>query len=359
MKTMSSRLAFCLAENRADCETGLRLAILSLSLHCPDTPVYVYRPAFNAQFEPWVRRFPQVTLIPEAPVGSSTWNCKPHAMKPLFANGHREIVWLDSDIIVTRDCRPLFTDLDERVLAIAQEPASLPHQGTEERTRGWNLPVGRCLRFTLNSSVLRVTECHVPLLDRWMEFMTDPQYLASQKIGLDQRPLHMMSDQDVLNGLLGAAEFAGIPLRVLGSGKDIIHAGGALGYTLSERLSGVLRPKPTFLHASAGKPWLWLGGGPYWSKPNFFGWYRRLLQELSPYVHEARRYRSQLHEDSPWMSKRTGAGTLLRLLGLGHFAIRGLPLTVCASMISRIKKVSQPAQRPPGRAVSACGRQQE
>ena len=337
---MSSRgMAFCLAEDRADCEIGLRLAILSLCRLCPNTPVYVYRPTLNSQFAPWIRRFPQVTLIPEAPTGASTWNCKPHALKPLLLAGHSEVVWLDSDILITRDCRPLFADLGERILAIAEQPKSLPQQGTEERTRGWKLEVGRTFSFTLNSAVVRVTQYHLPLLERWAEYLGDPRYVSLQSLPLEQRPLHMMSDQDVLNALLGAREFANVPLHILGSGTEIIHAGGLLGYSSAERLLGVLKRKPTFLHATSGRPWLWLGGTLNWSQPNFFGWYRRLSQELSPYLFESRRYKSQLGEDSGWMYHRTATGTLLRFLGLGHFAIRGLPLTMAAEVVDRVRRI--------------------
>jgi hypothetical protein len=336
---MSSReMAFCLSEDRADCETGLRLAILSLSKYCPGTAVYVYRPPLNPQFASWVDRFPQVTLIPEAPAGANTWNCKPQALKPLLAAGHRQAIWLDSDIIVTRDCRPLFADLDDSVLGITQQPTSLPDQGTEIRARGWNLEIGRRVPFTLNTSVVRVTQFHAQLLDRWIECLADPRYISAQALPLEQRALHMMSDQDVFNALLGAKEFADIPLKVLASGTEIIHCGGALGYSLSERIRCLAKPKPTFLHATSGKPWLWLGGTPHWSQPGIFGWHRRLLQELSPYVFESRQYRNQLDEDASWMDRHTGLGRLLRFFGLGHFALRGLPLTLAATAMNGVKK---------------------
>lgn len=333
-------IAFCLAEDRPDCETGLRLAILGLVRHCPDTPVYAFGPPADSSFAGWVRQFPQVTHIPGAPPGADTWNCKPHALKPILGKGYRDVVWLDSDILVTRDVRRLFRDLDDRTLLIAQEPASLPAQGTERRTKGWNLEVGRNLPFTLNSAVVRVTSYHLSLLDRWEELLGDSSYVSAQALPLGQRPLHMMSDQDVINALLGAREFADVPLHVLRSGVDIIHAGGGLGYSVLERCRGVFKRKPAFFHATAGKPWLWLGGEPQWSQPDFFSWNRRLLQELSPYLTESRQYRAQLGIDSHWMSRHTGIGSLLRTLGFGHFAIRGLPVTVVASIMIRLKKQS-------------------
>jgi hypothetical protein len=345
----SQEIAFCLAEDRPDCGTGLRLAILSLTEHCPDAPVYVYRPG-DPRFADWVRKFPQVNFIPHTPPGANSWNCKPQVLKPALEQGFRSAVWLDSDIIVTRDCRRIFRDMEEGTLAVAQEPASLGHRGTAMRTRAWNLEVRRELPFTLNSSVLRVGKDHMALLERWIQFLADPQYLACQALSLEERPIHMAGDQDILNALIGAPEFADIPLHVFPSAVDIIHTGGALGYSSKERLLGVLKPKPTFLHATAGKPWLWLGGAPYWSQRNFFGWHRRLLQETSPYLFESRRYRSQLGEETRWMDTRTGTGTLLRLLGLGHFALRGLPLSMAASATDAIKRISRPG---PGAGTNA------
>ncbi len=331
-------LAFCLSEDRADCETGLRLAILSLSKHCPGTPVYVYRPEITGRFSSWVAQFPQVTLIPSRPGNATSWNCKPHALLPLLAAGHSDVVWLDSDIIVTRDFRSEFTGLPENVVAVAQEPASLPHQGTSHRTTGWNLRIGREIPFTLNSCVLRFTKRHIPFLERWLECLGDAIYLKAQTQPLAERPLHLMGDQDILCALLGADEFAGIPLKILRTGVDVIHAGGGLGYSSLERLRGLFKAKPTFLHATAGKPWLWLGGDPYWSQQNFFSWHRRLLQETSPYLHEARMHKDQLGEGVAWMYKRTVTGSVLGLMGFGHFALRGLPITMLAAILSGISK---------------------
>jgi hypothetical protein len=338
-------IAFCLAEDRLDCEPGLRMAILSLSHHCPGTPIYAYRPAHTPDFALWVRQFPHVTLFEDRPAGASDWNCKPQALKPLLARGHRQAVWLDSDVIVTRDCRPLFTDEDDRVLTVAQEPACQPNQGTALRTQAWGFEVRRTLPFTLNSAVLCVTQHHVPLLECWERLLSDSRYQAAQRLPLPERPLHMSGDQEVLNALLGSPEFADIRIKVLGTGSDILHLGGELGYSTTERLRGLFRPKPAFLHAIAGKPWLWLSGDPHWSKPDLFGWHRRLLQELSPYVYEARQYSSQLGADFGWMYRRTAVGTAFRLFGLGHFGMRGFPLTLAADLIRGVKTL-RPARIP-------------
>jgi hypothetical protein len=163
----------------------------------------------------------------------------------------------------------------------------------------------------------------------------------------------MNSDQDVLMALLGSQEFADIPLRIFGTGTEILHLGGQLGYSAIERLRGLSKPVPTFLHAIAGKPWLWFSGEPHWSKRDFFCWHRRLLQELSPYLYEARQYRRQLGSDPAWMYPRTVTGTILRVLGFGHFGLRGLPLTMAAASAHSLKQMLKPA---PARSIDVIGK---
>ena len=353
----AKEIIFCLAEDRPDHETGLRLAILSLARHCPASPVCVYKPPTDSGFGEWVRQFAQVTWVPNVPAGSHAWNCKPHALKPLLEEGYRRAVWLDADLVVTRDPRPLFERLDDPTLAVTQEPASLPHQGTATRTRAWSLEVGHALPFTVNSSVVHVTRHHFSLLTAWARLLDNPEYLACQKLPLEKRPIHMASDQDILNALVGSGEFQDIPLHVFRSGVDIIHAGGALGYSWGERLRGLSHVKPAFFHATAGKPWLWFSGQPYWSQRTFFSWHRRILQETSPYLHEVRQYRDQLGLDTRWMEWRTATGTCLRLLGFGHFALRGLPLALAASAMETLQSRSRPAE-PIGEGVPVFGRRQ-
>lgn len=329
---------FCLAEDRHGAEIGLKLAILSLAEHCPGVPVALYRPAPVPSLVEWLKRQPQVRLIAEPLPGASEWNCKPHALLPLLADADTEAVWIDSDLMVTRDPRPLFAAVSDATLVVAQEASTQAHQGTEMRTRGWELPVGRAFPRTFNSCVIRTTRHHRRLLERWRELLDDPRYVAASRIPvaerLQQAP-HLWCDQDVLNALIGAAEFTDLPVRPLTHGRDLLHTGGALGFTVGERLRGLFQPVPTFLHAIAGKPWVLLE--PCKRQPGRFAAFRRLQQELSPFVAHARRYREQTDEPMDWLDQRTGPGTLLRALGLGHWALRGLPVSVAVTLARALK----------------------
>lgn len=329
-----TRRTYCLAEDRVAEEIGLRLALVSLRRHCPADPVVVYRTNPTADFTAWLRNFPSVRLIPTAPPGASSWNCKPHALLPLLQEGASEAVWLDSDIVLARDPSHVFRGLPADTLLVAQEQISSVQQGTTARTQGWGLPVGRAYARTMNTCVLRVTPAHVPLLRRWQQMLEDDRYIHFQTRPMQERPVQFLSDQDVLNALIGSKECQAVPVAYLRTGVDVIHSGGALAYSLVERLGGLFRRVPPFIHGQGAKPWMMFD--PAANLKGRFWFYRRLLMEVSPYLAQARRNRPELGSPAPWLDYRTPLGVLFRVLGLGHFALRGLPLTALATLLTLV-----------------------
>jgi hypothetical protein len=327
-------LTFCIADDRALEEAGMRLALLSLRRHHPEADVFLYRPRPTPSFCEWLQGFPKVTLISQWP-GTGGWNCKPKALLEMLDRGVKQVIWLDSDILLTRPCGDLFADLNDRTLVVAQEPVVSPHQGTALRTEGWHLRVGRALPTTLNSCVLRITEAHRPLLVRWNELLAQPDYVAAQKLPLVERPIHFFGDQDALNALLGSTEFADVPVHKLRLGRDVAHTGGARTYSLGERLGGLFRPAPIFLHNQWAKPWVELN--PAQKSPGRFWMFHRITLETSPYMTLARGYESEMGGDTAWLRFASPLGLVVRALGFGNVALSGLPLTVAASVIAAIK----------------------
>ncbi len=331
---------YCLAEDRRDGEIGLRFALASLRRVCPQAAVVVYRPKPSDGFREWLATgFPNLRLVEELPAGAYSWNCKPHVLLPALEAGYDEAVWLDSDLIVTRNPDALFDTLNREILVGTQEPPSQPHQGTVIRTTGWELPIGKQYPGTMNSCVLRVSGSHVPLLRYWKELLAEPRYAAAQARPLAERPVQFMSDQDVLNAVIGSAAYANLPVTHLRIGRDVIHCGGAVGYSLSARIGAIFRRTPTFLHAIAGKPWAVMTPEYRASHSRWFTYYRRLLQETSPYVQAARRLRDEVGVPCPWLDVGSVPGRALRVAGFGHHALLGLPLTVLASAAVVVRRV--------------------
>jgi hypothetical protein len=246
---------FCLSEDRAFDEIGLRMALCSLRRHCPDSPVFVYRSPRQA-FVDWLGGFPKVTLIPTSPSGANSWNCKPHSLLPILRGGAQEVVWLDADVLLAGDLRRIFHGWSFDTFGVCEEYRSAPRQGSRPRTEGWGLAIGREFPRTLNSAVLRVTPAHIPLLERWKGLLADPRYAVWQGRPLHERPLYAWGDQDVLNALLGSVEFATLPVRLLRSRRELIHCGSATSYPVGERIDGLLRRIPPVIHTQGEKPWV-------------------------------------------------------------------------------------------------------
>jgi hypothetical protein len=325
-------VTFCLCEDRKAEEAGLRLAICSIRRHCGDATICLYRGDPSPDFARWLRNY-QVTLIPHVPAGSSSWNCKPHALLPLLQDGHREVVWLDSDVLIGRDCRSLLQEWGESELGICEEYQGALNPGSELRTRGWNLPLGRSFARTLNTAVLRVTPYHAPILERWQAMLSDSRYVPWQSRPLVERPQHCWGDQDVLNALLGSVEFANIPVNVLRTGREIIHCNSLTSFSVSERLRCLTAPIPYFIHGQGAKPWVVLDA----KYRAGFPLHQRLVQELSPYRVLARKYENEMDCECEWMRVNSWLGCLLGGLGCGHYALRGLPGCISAQLVKMIR----------------------
>ena len=329
-------LTFCLAEDRGPEEMGLRVALLSLREHCPEAEVFVFRPDPAEAFLRWLQAFPKVTLIPRRPAEAETWNCKPQALLEMLDRGYQEVIWMDSDILLARSCTPVFEHSDQQTIVVTEEMVTTPHQGSMARTEHWGLAPGRPFPITMNSCVVRVTDFHRPLLNRWKKLLAEPAYLAAQKLPMVQRPFYFSGDQDVLNALLGSHEFNDVPVRFLRRGYDLIHSGGGRTYSLGERIKGLSYPIPPFIHSPGPKPWI--AFNPTLNLTGFFWTFQRLLLEVSTYVALARRYRAQLGNEGRWVEYSTPVGIMLRAVGFGHHALRGLPLTFFSTILSSTKR---------------------
>jgi hypothetical protein len=117
------RLVICVAEDRKSCEPSLRLLLTSLRRYSADVAIIVFCPHADAEFIDWTRGddFGRIDLRTAPVAGAYGWNVKPQALLQLLSEGHREVVWIDSDIVATKDVRPAFAQLDSGVLVATEE----------------------------------------------------------------------------------------------------------------------------------------------------------------------------------------------------------------------------------------------
>ena len=328
----------CVAEDRKVCEPGLKLLIMSLHAHCRDLPLHIFYPPADVTFISWIKNYPRVNLRVAPIPDTFGWNVKPQAMLFLMDLGHDEIIWIDSDIIVTRDIASLFSGLDGRTMAVTEEALWGAHSDPEGlRARLWGFNVGRMLPFALNSAVIRVTQAHYSLLRSWAELLVSRRYREVQQLEWDQRPAHMVSDQDVLTALLASAEYAQVPLKILKRGDEIIQYFGLYGYTLPERVANLFGYRATFVHSQGYKPWT--SGWHEGASQSMRKYIESVYRDLSPYTLAANRYAAGLDEDISWMQSHHALSSILRAAGFWHAPLVGLPIAAVTDLARLSKRL--------------------
>jgi hypothetical protein len=256
----------------------------------------------------------------------------------LLDQGFDEVTFIDSDVLVTQDLRPIFTNLTPSTV-IVTEHTMAPERDDQDskRTRMWGLPVGRSFPFGLSSGVVRVTKQNYRLMERWWELLQSSEYQQAQEIPWKDRPVHMLGDQDVLTALLGSQEFAHLQLKILMRGKDIIQFDGVYGYSIAERITNLLHDGPSFVHSGAGKPWAEKWGLN--SKPVLRDYIKTVYLDLSPYTVSALQFKNELETDTTWMEPHFGLSRFLRILGLNRTPLVGFPMALCADLARSAKSI--------------------
>lgn len=303
-------------EDRQYDTIGLKLLLLSLNKHVPGTPIDVIFPSAPDEFVQWVEKRPSISLHIGADLKRSGYNVKPSVLLQALNNNADEVVWLDTDIIVTRDFRQTLSRIRPETFVITEEWFGAPFQGGGHRSKAWGFETGRQLPATTNSCVVRATACHRELLSEWDKTLDVPQYREAQAAQWYERPVHLQSDQEVLAALLESTQFNTIPLHYLKRGRDVAHCFQHQGYIAHQMIYNLVsRNKPYFVHGQGAKPW----------RPD--NTYRYFL-DVSAYTLSATEYREELGEPTDWLTPTTPSSKAARRLFGDNPWLVGLPLAL-------------------------------
>jgi hypothetical protein len=325
-------------EDRPDHLVGVKLLVLSLDRHLPEFPKLVCCPNAPGSFFTWLATNTTAQCI-DAPLGSAGGaDIKPALLLYLLARGCDDVVWLDSDMIITSPiARDLITGATGHTVIVAQETYWGQEQQSTVRTLGWGLIPARKLPATANTCVVRVTPQHTTLLSAWKRCLEHPAYKRAQAMPWYQRPLHFLGDQEVFTALLESSEFVDVEVRMLVRGMEIAQCFGPSGYTVRERLASLARNAlPPIVHAQGRKPYA--PGQPGDLPGGVLS--RHLIRaslELSPYSGAALQYRDLLGEACDWMLPTRPVSRLLSRIS-GNPVLRDMPLCILESLIRRARR---------------------
>lgn len=290
-----------IVEDRPTHLVGAKLALLSLREHSPTLPIAMH--ASDPAFAGWCERHVGVQVEP-VPVRDLTgWDVKPGVLLHHLEAGEPELAWFDSDLICTRDLIPVLAGVPADHVVGTEEMPLGQHRGGSHRAVAWGLEPGRELPTTVNTAFLRVSRSHMDLLTVWRELLNRREYREAQQRPWNERPMHLVGDQEVLTALLGSKVFAGVPLHLLRQGVEIAQCSGPAGYAPGSRIRRALAGEvPPLIHAMGRKPWEAEGrSGPR-------GLYERRHAAQSPYTRASRRYTGALDEPAEWLGGPGGGG---------------------------------------------------
>ena len=121
---------------------GLRLAVASVRRHCPGVPNPPSSSNAPAELERWLSARCEAGVNTNAAFAELKWNVKPKILLWGLDQGHRQVLWLDADVVAAADFRARLPR-DEAVFVGAEEFAWGQLPGSGARTRAWGLrPAG-------------------------------------------------------------------------------------------------------------------------------------------------------------------------------------------------------------------------
>jgi hypothetical protein len=322
--TQGFNVNICIHETRLEDEVGVKLLLLSLSAHHPDAQVFVSTSALSGRLNSWIKDHCNSHFIDLGLDQGLTWNVKPALLLALLDSGLDEVIWLDSDLIITQPIARYFSSVPAEALVLAEEYFTIRNRGIAPRARGWGLNVGRDLPYTPNTCVVRVTQCHRPLLVSWQRLLDRPDYVKLQGESWVGRPFYMMGDQDALGALLGSVDYKDVKISRLRRGRDIAQCFQADGYGPFERVQNFFAKLPPFVHAQGEKPWRSSARD-------------KTYQQLSAYRYAALPYFQQLDlHERDWLVHQNREALVWDQMVGSHPSLAGLGRAISRRVVKRV-----------------------
>jgi hypothetical protein len=325
-------LRVCSYEDRAEAMDSLILMGESLCAADKGVSLHLTVPDAPASVRAWAQRRPEVILSTMWPRGVSGWDVKPWLMLQQLDEGVPETVWLDDDIIVTKPISKMLLEFPRESLIFTEEWG----RWTVPVSHLWGTAAARPV-LLFNNCLIRATQAHRPLLERWLEMTRDARYREAQALPFERRPRHLQHDGWLLIAILESQEFGQVAFDSIRRGRHIAQCAGSSGYRPRDRVLDLFRGLPPLIHGLGRKPW-----EPGRERSRAQRFLLDLATDVSAYVLAAQRVAKGAGVSPAWLEPRTRLGALFRRLTAGHPGLAGLPLAsvhaLHTSILQRIEK---------------------
>lgn len=322
-------------ENRARDTVSVKLLAVSLERQSPFATLHIPARDLPEGLAAWLETRPNVVLDKSFQPKGRGWNVKTSVILHFLETLGERVTWIDADSVLQSDVARLIP-ADSNTFAVAEEGYPDRMLGSEIRTLGLGMEVGRTYARSINSCFVSVTPAHRELLDDWAALTLTADYRRAQDSPFGDRPPWYWGDQDLLAALVGSKKYVDIKVRLIRNGIDIAHSHDAYDLPLLRRIMTLFRGEPVIAHAMNNKSWL---VGPDHDA------FTSMYHQLSPYRFASKPYAPMLDEpDARWLTEDTRAtAVVLRVLGRRP-AAAGLPLGASGSWIilrERTKEIAR------------------
>ncbi len=317
-------------EDRVDALPGVRLLAYSLMQFAPELAFHVFTPhAFQLDD---IASYDKISVFQRDDLVGRGTSVKPAIFKTVLED-HPAALWLDTDIVVSGDLTARLRSFSPDAFVISQDYRRVDRGGGRMRTDAYGLTFGEALPYAPNSGFTLIRRNHMAILEKWTELVTSDAYVTALKLPKSERPLAFLGDQQALWAVLSSTSRGDTPVEFLMTGPDQIFQSGANGYHLLDRCKSFFRPSPVIVHmAGPYQPWSF-AGQPKSRKDQF----QQLCYELGPYFEIAQHYSEQLSRPD-YLTRRMKIAKFLNVLFLGNVALKGMPLSVLATLFAEKKR---------------------
>lgn len=302
----------CAYDTRPEAEPGLRLLVASVNKNCSSLRLRVYFDHASDALRDMIANNMNVELHSTPRSFPRGVDVKPSILIQLLREGYKDVLWIDTDVIVTANVVRALDNIEEGALVLTEEGDTRGYLDQDgARSRLWGYSVGRNFPFVLNTAVIRVGPEHTDLLQAWRDCLNSELYRNAQRLPWHQRPVELMSDQDVLHALLCSEEYSSVTVHILRRGRSIIQEIGRRPASLRCWFTALVHGLPPFVHSQKRpKPWdirATRGQG-------IMSYLSQVQDDLSAYKTLSRCYADVLNPEDPWFSPKTSAGKAIIFL---------------------------------------------
>ena len=265
---------------RLNAAAGLAVLIASLGEHMPDVPLVILHTKPCENVKKFAKKFgPQCIFKEVCESEYRRWYSKPNAISLMLNEGYERVCWIDSDILIAKNCEEILFPSNDDVVRTAQSVNGPPCNPERHR-----LFFGCAPKFdpgvSISSSIVSVTKNHRSIIELWQKLIVNGKNIIEKNSEI------LFGDQEILETAIMNISDNNIVFSPILDEVEHLICSKSIGIRGSTR--SILRKPPPLIHAPFYKPW--------WPLDRAYEYGSRAYLDSVPYTVEARRFTQKIKQ---------------------------------------------------------------